>query len=113
MTLLDHYIRYRKIGNDIAKLKSCLVADRIRTAITNNNCLQYICSLESASKDGWLPYDKLAEALDTYWAMSLTDGKVKNPAAVTGSIYSATANILASFAVYYVKATVMRIIVSH
>ena len=61
MTLLDHYIRSRKIGNDIAKLKSCLVADRIRTAITDNNCLQYICSLESASKDGWLPYDKLAE----------------------------------------------------
>jgi hypothetical protein len=80
MTFLDHYIRSRKIGNYIGKLKCCLVAERIRTAITDNNCLQYISSLESASKDGWLLYDKLAEALYAYWALNLSDGRVKRKA---------------------------------
>lgn len=49
--LLQQYINARNIGNSFGKLFSCLASDRRISSITDNNCLRYICSLESASKD--------------------------------------------------------------
>src|SRR5664279_1474065 len=79
-------MRSRNIGDNIRKLKSCLVSDRVRSAITDNDCLRYLCSLESSAPDGWLSHDKLANALDTYYTLNTRDGRVMNATAMTGSI---------------------------
>jgi hypothetical protein len=86
--LLQQYINARNIGNSFEKLVSCLVSDRLRSSITDNDCLRYICSLESASKDGWLEHNNsLATSIDAYYANHSEKGFPLNAAGMTGPIH--------------------------
>jgi transposase InsO family protein len=88
--LLQHYIRARNIDKDFERLISCLVSDRLRSSVTDNNCLRHICSLETSSKDGWLDYIDLAMAIDSYYANYTDKGVPLNATAMTGQVQVAS-----------------------
>lgn len=88
--LLQHYICARNIDKDFERLVSCLVSDRLRSSVMDNNCLRYICSLETSSKDGWLDYIDLAKAIDSYYANYTDKGVPLNATAMTGQVQVAS-----------------------
>jgi len=88
--LLQHYIRARHIEDDFEQLVSCLVSDRLRSSVLDNNCLRYICSLETSSDNGWLDYIDLASAIDSYYANYNERGVPLNATAMTGQVHIAS-----------------------
>ena len=50
--LLNYYLDSRYV-TDFAKLCELLVSDRIKSTLSDS-CLQYVLSIESGMKDGWM-----------------------------------------------------------
>ena len=66
------------------------MSDRLRSSVTDNNCLRYICSSETSSDNGWLDYIVLATAIDWYYANYNDKGVPLNATAMTGQVYTAS-----------------------
>ena len=62
--LLDYYLNSRYV-TDFAQLCELLVCDRIKSTLTNN-CLQYVLSIESGTKNGWMSVGELTSSIDRY-----------------------------------------------
>jgi len=62
--LLDFYLDSRYV-TDFAKLCELLVCDRIKSTLSDS-CLQYVLSIESGTKDGWMPVEDLTSSIDRY-----------------------------------------------
>jgi len=50
---------------DFAKLCELLVCDRIKSTLFDS-CLQYVLSIESGTKEGWMPVEELTSSIDRY-----------------------------------------------
>ena len=62
--LLNYYLDSRYV-TDFAKLCELLVCDCIKSTLSDS-CLQYVLSIESGMKDGWIPADELTSSIDRY-----------------------------------------------
>ena len=62
--LLNYYLDSRYI-TDFAKLCELLVCDRIKSTLSDS-CLQYVLSIESGTKEGWMPVEDLTSSIDRY-----------------------------------------------
>lgn len=65
-TLLKYYLHSRSVSG-FDELFSLLVSDRLKATL-NDDCLKYVLSIEATIAEGWLPYDKLADVIDNYYA---------------------------------------------
>ena len=71
-SLLQYYLSSRHINGDFDQFFSLMIADRMKQTMSEG-CLRHVLSVESSTKDGWLGYDKLAEAADIYMSNHLRD----------------------------------------
>jgi len=62
--LLNYYLDSRYV-TDFAKLCELLVCSRIKSTLSDS-CLQYVLSIESVTKDGWMPVEELTSSIDRY-----------------------------------------------
>ena len=90
-SLIEYYVKSRKIAvsKDPSYLRvlSLLICDRIKSSLPDH-ILRHILAMEATCKDGWLPHNELAEAIDLYMANHLYDGKPRGGAiGVTGKPY--------------------------
>ena len=61
-SLFRYYLDSRNVGDNVDKLVSLMVADRLKTEMSAS-CLKHILAIETAGE--WLGCDKLADAADT------------------------------------------------
>ena len=50
---------------DFAKLCELLVCDRNKSTLSDS-CLQYVLSIESGTREGWMPLEELTSSIDRY-----------------------------------------------
>jgi len=62
--LLNYYLDSRYV-TDFAKLCELLVCDRIKSTLPDS-CLQYVLSIKSGTKEGWMPVEELTSSIDRY-----------------------------------------------
>ena len=62
--LLNYYLDSRYV-TDFAKLCELLVCDRIKSTLSDS-CLQYVLSIESGTREGWMPLEELTSSIDRY-----------------------------------------------
>ena len=62
--LFEYYLSSRSVS-DFDALVSLFLADRIKQSLSDG-CIRHLLSVEASAENGWLPYDKLAEVVDTY-----------------------------------------------
>ena len=72
-SLISMYVESRKVDN-FQDLLSLIVCDRVKATLSDN-CLRHVLSVESASTDGWLKIQQLAEAVDLYKANHCDSGR--------------------------------------
>jgi len=70
--LFRYYLDSRNVGDNVDKLVSLMVADRLKTEMSAS-CLKHILAIETAGE--WLGCDKLADAADTYMHSHFADGE--------------------------------------
>jgi len=61
---LNYYLDSRYV-TDFAKPCELLVCDRIKSTLSDS-CLQYVLSIESGTREGWIPVDTLTTPIDRY-----------------------------------------------
>jgi hypothetical protein len=71
--LLTYYCNSRKVAEDFKKLFSLLVADKIKSTLTES-CLDHVLTTEG---DSWLNCDDLANVVDIYFANHTAEGRPK------------------------------------
>ena len=64
--MFEYYLSSRSVS-DFDALVSLFLADRIKQSLSDG-CIRHVLSVEASAENGWLPYDKLAEVVDTYYA---------------------------------------------
>ena len=62
--MLNYHLDSRYV-TDFAKLCELLVCDRIKSTLSDS-CLQYVLSIESGTKEGWMPVEDLTSSIDRY-----------------------------------------------
>ena len=62
--LLNYHLDSRCV-TDFAKLCELLVCDRIKSTLSDS-CFQYVLSIESGTKDGWMSVEDLTSSIDRY-----------------------------------------------
>ena len=62
--LLNYYLDSRYV-TDFAKLCELLVCDRFKSTLSDS-CLQYVLSIESGTRQGWMPLEELTSSIDRY-----------------------------------------------
>jgi len=62
--LLNYYLDSSYV-TDFAKLCELLMCEHIKSTLSGS-CLQYVLSIESGTKDGWMPIEKLTSSIDRY-----------------------------------------------
>jgi len=62
--LLDYYLDSREVTT-FEQLRNLLICDKIKSGLSES-CLNYVLSIESATKTGWLGMTELVDAVDRY-----------------------------------------------
>jgi len=62
--LLDYYLDSREVTT-FEQLHNLLIYDKIKSGLSES-CLNYVMSIESATKTGWLGMTELVDAIDRY-----------------------------------------------
>ncbi len=81
-TILQFYVNARK-AKTVDKLMSCVTSDRIRSSLTDYNCMRHIASIESTCDSGWLDHIEMSRAIDAYYA-NLPHGNRRNTTGDSG-----------------------------